>query len=66
MKLEGQKRWLPLAIIAVVGISGIIEAWPQASESMTDLLIDAAILAGIVAVSILLARLLGKRGVKSS
>ena len=62
MKMEGHWRFVVLAVIAVVGISGIIEAWPHASESMADLAIDAAILALVIAVSILLARKFGKGG----
>ena len=57
MKQEGgYRRPVALAIIAVVGISGIIEALPHASESLRDLAIDAAILAAIVIASVLLAR----------
>ena len=58
------KLWLPavvLVVIAVVGISGIIEALPHASESVGDLAIDAAILALVIAVCVLLNRLFNKR-----
>lgn len=61
MKFEGRTKILVFAIIAAVGVSGIVEALPHASESAGDLLIDAAILAAIVIVSVLLARKFGKR-----
>jgi len=58
-----QQRWrlVALILIAVVGVSGAIEAWPQASESAGDLLVDAAILAAVMLVSVLLARRFGRR-----
>ncbi len=62
MKVEGRWRYLPLIVIAAVGISGVAEAWSHASESAGDLLIDAGILAGIIGVSVLLARLFRRRG----
>ncbi len=61
MKMEGRWGIVILVVIAVVGISGIIEALPQASESVGDLAIDAAMLALIVAACVLLNRLFGKR-----
>jgi len=61
MKLEGRWRFLPLTLIAVVGLSGVIEALPHASESVNDLLIDAAILAIFVALSVLAARAVRNR-----
>ncbi len=61
MKLEGRWQYAPLvAVVAVVGISGFIEAG-VVSESVGDLLIDAGIIATIVLVSILAARLLARR-----
>jgi len=62
MKMEGRWAIVVWVAIAVVGISGIIEALPQASESARDLAIDAAILALVMAVSALLARRFGNRG----
>jgi hypothetical protein len=62
MKMEGRWTVVIWAAIAAVGISGIVEALPHASESAKDLAIDAAILGLIVAVSALLARRFGSRG----
>jgi hypothetical protein len=62
MKMEGHWKVIVWAVIAVVGISGIIEALPHASESAMDLAEDAAILALVIAVSALLARRFGTRG----
>jgi len=62
MKMEGRWTVIVWAAIAVVGISGIIEALPHASESLRDLAIDAAILALVIAISALLARKFGSRG----
>jgi hypothetical protein len=62
MKMEGRWSFIVWGAIAVVGISGIIEALPHASESVQDLAIDAAILALVMAVSALLARRFGSRG----
>ena len=62
MKMEGHWRIIVFTVIAVVGISGIIEALPHASESVADLAEDAAILALVIAVSVLLARKFGTRG----
>ena len=61
MKMEGRWGIVVLVVIAVVGISGIIEALPHASESVGDLAIDAAILALVIAISVALARLFGSR-----
>lgn len=62
MKQEGSwKRPVLLCIIAAIGISGIIEALPHASETLRDLAIDAAILAAIIVGSALLARRLRAR-----
>jgi hypothetical protein len=62
MKMEGRWTVIVWVAIAVIGISGIIEALPHASESLRDLAIDAAILALVIAVSALLARRFGSRG----
>jgi putative Mn2+ efflux pump MntP len=62
MKKEGHWRIIVFAVIAVVGVSGIVQALPRASESVTDLAEDAAILALVIAVSVLLARKFGPRG----
>jgi hypothetical protein len=62
MKMEGRWAIFIWAAIAILGISGIIEALPHASESLRDLAIDAAILALVIAVSALLARRFGTRG----
>jgi hypothetical protein len=62
MKMEGRWAIFVWVAIAVLGISGIIEALPHASESLQDLAIDAAILALVIAVSALLARRFGTRG----
>ena len=61
MKIEGRQGIIILVVIAVVGISGIIEALPHANETVGDLAIDAAILALIVAACVLLNRLFSKR-----
>jgi len=61
MKMEGRWGIVVLAVIAVVGISGIIEALPHAHETVGDLAIDAAILALLIAVCVLLNRLFAKR-----
>jgi hypothetical protein len=62
MKMEGRWAIVVWVAIAVVGISGIVEALPKASESVHDLAIDAAILGLVMAVSALLARRFGSRG----
>ncbi|MDB5396300.1 MAG: hypothetical protein JWM91_3806 [Rhodospirillales bacterium] len=62
MKMEGYWRIIIFAVIAIVGVSGIIQALPHASESVTDLAEDAAILALVIAVSVLVARKFGPRG----
>jgi hypothetical protein len=61
MKMEGRSGIVILVVIAVVGISGIIEALPHASESVSDLAIDAGILAFVVAICLVLSRLFGNR-----
>jgi hypothetical protein len=61
MKFEGRTKIIVIAIIAVVGISGIIESLPKARESVGDLLFDAAILAAVILVSLLLTHFFGKR-----
>jgi hypothetical protein len=62
MKMEGRWTIIVWAAIAVVGISGIVEAWPHASESVSDLALDVAILAAVIAISAILARRFGTRG----
>ena len=62
MKMEGRWAVIIWVAIAVLGISGIIEALPHASESVQDLAIDAAIVALVIAVSALLARRFGRWG----
>jgi hypothetical protein len=62
MKMEGRWTVVIWVAIAVVGISGIVEALPHASESLQDIAIDAAILGLVVAVSALLARRFGTKG----
>jgi flagellar biogenesis protein FliO len=61
MKMEGRWGIVILGVIAAIGISGIIEALPHASESVSDLAIDTAILALVIAVCLVLNRLFGKR-----
>ncbi len=61
MKMEGRWTIVIWVAIAVVGISGIIEALPHASESLRDLAIDAAIMGLVIAVSALLARRFGSK-----
>ena len=56
MKMEGRWAVIVWIVIAAVGISGIIEALPHASESASDLAIDAVILAAVMAISVLIAR----------
>ena len=62
MKMEGRWTIVIWVAIAAIGISGVIEALPHASESLKDLAIDAAILGLVIAVSALLARRFGTRG----
>jgi hypothetical protein len=62
MKMEGRRAIAIWAAIAILGISGIIEALPKARKSVQDLAIDAAILALAMGVSALLARRFGRRG----
>jgi hypothetical protein len=62
MKMEGRWAVIIWVAIAVVGISGIIEAWPHASESVSDLALDLAILAVVVGISAVLAGRFGTRG----
>jgi hypothetical protein len=62
MKMEGRWTVVVWVAIAVLGISGIIEALPHASESVSDLAIDAAIMAAVVGISALLARRFGTKG----
>jgi hypothetical protein len=62
MKMEGRWAIVVWVMIAVIGISGIIEAMPHASESALDLAEDAGILAIAIAISVLLARKFGPRG----
>jgi hypothetical protein len=61
MKMEGRWTVVIWVVIAFIGISGIVEAVPHASESAIDLAEDAAILAIAIAVSVLLARRFGPR-----
>ncbi len=62
MKFPTGWRLLVVVLIAAIGIDGLVVAVPKASESAHDLLIDAAVLFGIILVSVLLARLFGRRG----
>lgn len=62
MKMEGRWTVIVWVAIAVIGISGVVEAWPHASESVSDLAMDAAILAAVVGISAILARRFGTRG----
>jgi hypothetical protein len=62
MKMEGRWGFIVLAFIALVGISGIVEALPHASESVLDLAEDAGILAVAIGISVLLAYRFGPRG----
>ncbi len=62
MKMEGRWAVIVWVAIAVVGISGVIEAWPHASESVSDLAFDVAILAAVIGISAILARRFGTRG----
>ena len=62
MKMEGRWTVVIWVAIAAIGVSGIVEALPHASESAQDLAIDAAILALVIAGSALLARRFGTRG----
>jgi hypothetical protein len=61
MKMEGRWAIVIWVAIAVVGISGVIEAWPHASESVSDVALDVAILAAIAGISAILARRFGTR-----
>jgi hypothetical protein len=62
MKMEGRWAVIVWVAIAVVGVSGVIEAWPHASESVSDLALDVAVLAAVIGVSAILARRFGTRG----
>jgi hypothetical protein len=61
MRLTGNWLYVVVIVFLAIGVSGVIEALPHASESAGDLLIDAALLALIVAGSILAARILKAR-----
>jgi hypothetical protein len=56
MKMEGRWAVVVWVVIAVVGISGFIEGLPHASESYSDLALDAIILAAVMGISALIAR----------
>ena len=62
MKFPSGWRLLILVVIAAIGISGVIEAWPRSSESVSDLLIDGAAIFIVILISLIAARLLGRRG----
>jgi hypothetical protein len=66
MKMEGRWAVIVWIAIAVVGISGIIEALPHASESYSDLALDAIILAAFMAISVLIARQIKARRARKS
>lgn len=55
MKSRLTWRNLLIAFLLLLGVSGVIEALPHASETTGDLLIDAGILVLIVAISAVLA-----------
>ena len=61
MKALLTSRNLVIAFLAILGVSGLIEALPHAHESGRELLIDAGILALIVAASVLFANLRAAR-----
>jgi hypothetical protein len=61
MKMEGRWAVIVWVAIAVVGISGVIEAWPHASESVSDLALDIGVIAAVVGISAILARRFGSR-----
>ena len=63
MKMEGRWAIIVWVAIAVVGISGIIEALPHTSESVSDLALDAIILAAVMGISALIARQIRARRV---
>lgn len=56
MKSRINWRTVLIAFLLVVGVNGVIEALPKTKETTGDILIDAAILAGIVGFVILVAR----------
>jgi len=56
MKMEGPWKIVVFGAIAIVGISGIVEAMPYARESLGDLAIDITVLAGAMGISVLIAR----------
>ena len=62
MKMEGRTAVIVCVVIAVVGISGFIEAAPHTSVSLQNLAIDAALLGFAIGGSVLLARRFGSRG----
>jgi hypothetical protein len=66
MKMEGRWAVIVWVVIAGVGISGIIEALPHASESYGDLALDAVVLAAVMAISALIARQLRARRARKS
>jgi hypothetical protein len=61
MKSLLTSRNLIIAFLAILGVSGLIEALPRAHESTGDLLIDAGILALIIAVSVVFANIRAAR-----
>ena len=61
MKMGGRWTVIVWVAIAAVGSSGIVEAWPHATESVSDLALDVAILAAAIGISAVLARRFGTR-----
>lgn len=54
-------RNLIIAFLVILGVSGFVEALPYAHESLRGLLIDAALLLLIVALSVVFARVYAAR-----
>ncbi len=56
MKLKGSWRIVVIVLIVALGVSGIVEALPRASETAEDILIDLAVIAAVMGLSVLAAR----------
>jgi hypothetical protein len=61
MTPQGLRNFAILAVIAAVGISGVVEALPNLDESAGDLTIDLAVILAVAGGSVVLARWLRNR-----
>jgi hypothetical protein len=56
MKIKGSWRIVVIVLIVALGVSGIVEALPRASETAGDILIDLAVIAAVMGLSVLAAK----------